>query len=74
MEFMRINKVFGPALSSMINKVVKNKCGVSPEVSIENLAITQVTTSNVDGNRVEVSFNATISEEGLQALLMEVTK
>ena len=74
MEFMRINSIFGPALSSLINKVAKNKCGVSPEVKIENLVITQMTQSNVEGNRVEVTFTATISEEGLQALLMEVTK
>lgn len=74
MEFMRINSVFGPALSSLINKVAKKKCGISPEVKIENLVITQMTQSNVEGSRVEVTFTATISEEGLQALLMEVTK
>lgn len=74
MEFMRIGKMFGPAVGSLINKVVKNKCGVSPEIEIDEITVANLTDIERKEERVEVVFRATMSESGLQALLKEVTK
>ena len=68
MEFMRIGGIFGPAISRFINKTVRNKIGVDPDIKIHEMSVTQ------NENRVEVTFKATMSEDELQALLMEVTK
>ena len=68
MEFMRIGGIFGPAISRFINKTVRSKTGVDPDIKIHEMSVTQ------NENRVEVIFKATMSEDELQALLMEVTK
>lgn len=74
MEFMRINNVFGPAISRFINKIVRSKIGVDPDIRIKEMSISQTPTPEGGENRVEVIFKATMSEDELQALLMEVTK
>lgn len=74
MEFMRIGGIFGPAISRFINKTVRNKIGVDPDIKIHEISVSQTPTPEGEENRVEVIFKATISEDELQALLMEVTK
>jgi hypothetical protein len=77
MEFMRIGGIFGPAISRFINKTVRSKTGVDPDIRIEEMSISQTNTPDkeeFEPNRVEVVFKATMSEDELQRLLMEVTK
>ena len=74
MEFMRIGGIFGPAISRFINKTVKNKTGVDPDIRINEMSVSQTEEIKGGSGRVEVIFKATMSEDELQALLMEVTK
>lgn len=77
MEYMRLDGFLGGAVSKLINKAIENKLGYRPGFNVEsfNLSTKDLpTNTNSLEERVVVDLRVSMTKEGFNKLMEEVTK